>query len=52
MHKTQADFNVETKNNTAVRVGKSSVLIPKTNFAGGQMKWYSDKPKKVHKSGV
>ena len=49
MKKAQADFAVETKNNTAVRVGRSSVLMPKVNFGGGKIKWYKDKPKKVHK---
>lgn len=49
MQKVQADFSVETKSNTVTNVGRSSVLVPKTNFGGGKIKWYADKPKKVHK---
>lgn len=31
------------------RVGKSSILLPKTNFKGGSVKWYDDKPKQKDK---
>lgn len=39
------EFAVETKNGV-VRIGKSSILQPKTNFKGGSIKWYECKPKK------
>ena len=34
MKKVQADFAIETKNNVVIRVGRSSILVPKTNFKG------------------
>lgn len=43
------EFAVETKNSTVQKVGKSIVLQPKTNFKGGSVKWYKDKPKQSHK---
>ena len=49
MNRVQADFAVRTNNGIVTKVGKSSVYMPKTNFSGGHIKWYQDKPKKVHK---
>ena len=48
MQKVKADFAVRTKNGIVTDVGKSSVYMPKTNFGGGTISWYEDKPKKVH----
>lgn len=45
MQKQTIEFAVETKNGV-FRIGKSSILQPKTNFKGGSIKWYEDKPKK------
>ena len=39
-------FAVESKNGVIQRIGKSSVYVPNTNFKGGSIKWYEDKPKK------
>ncbi len=45
MQKVKADFIVETKGGIVTRVGKSSVVVSKTNFGGGSIKWYEDEPK-------
>ena len=42
-------FATVTKNGVIEKVGKSTILQPKTNFKGGQTKWYEDKPKKKNK---
>lgn len=45
--KTQAaDFAVSKKGNVIDRVGKSSIPQDKTDFSGGSVKWYQDKPRK------
>lgn len=49
MQKTKADFAVRTKNGIVANVGRSTISVPKTNFDGGHIKYYKDKPKKVHK---
>lgn len=47
--KTQTiQFATVTKNRVVQKVGKSTILQPKTNFKGGSIKWYEDK-KKVDK---
>lgn len=46
MQKQTIEFAVEAKNGVVVRIGKSSILQPKTDFKGGSIKWYEDKPKK------
>lgn len=42
MQKQIVEFAVQTKNGMVQRVGKSSVLIPKTNFKGGEIKYFDD----------
>ena len=49
MLRVKADFVVKARNGIVTNVGKSTVSVPKTNFGGGHIKWYEDKPKKVHK---
>lgn len=45
--KTQTmQFAVQKKNGVIEKVGRSSILTPKTNFNGKGIKWYEDKPKK------
>ena len=45
--KTQTmQFAVQSKNGVVQKVGKTTILQPKTNFKGGSIKWYEDKPKK------
>lgn len=45
MMKETLSFAVESKNGVVTSVGRSSVLVPKTNFKGGGIKWYEDKKK-------
>ncbi len=49
MHKQTVEFAVVTKNSTVQKVGRSILLQPKTNFKGGSVKWYKDKPKQINK---
>jgi len=51
MQKVKADFVVETKDGIVTRVGKSSVVIPGTNFGGGSIKWYEDNLKRYFPKG-
>lgn len=46
MQKQTVEFTVEKKNGVISRIGKSTILQPKTNFNGKGIKWYEDKPKK------
>jgi hypothetical protein len=44
--KTQTiQFATITKNGVVQKVGKSTILQPKTNFKVGSIKWYEDKKK-------
>ena len=40
---------VTDKNNDVLKVGKSIITQPKTNFKGGSVRWYSDKIKSEYK---
>ena len=42
MQKQTVEFAVQTKNGVVQKVGKSSVLVPKTNFKGGEIKFFDD----------
>ena len=45
--KTQTmQFAVQKKDGVIEKVGRGSILTPKTNFNGKGIKWYEDKPKK------
>lgn len=44
--KQTVEFATVTKNGIVQKIGKSSILQPKTNFKGGTVKWYPDRPKK------
>ncbi len=45
MHKSTIEFTVVKKDGVVQRIGRSSIVQPKTNFKGGSVKWYEDKPK-------
>lgn len=45
MHKQTIQFAVSRNNGIITRVGKTSILYPKTNFKGGSVKWLGDKTK-------
>ena len=49
MQKQTIQFAVESKSGVIQRIGRSSVYVPNTNFKGGSIKWYEDKPKKADK---
>ena len=44
--KQTVEFATVTKDKIVQKIGKSSILQPKTNFKGGSIKWYPDKTKK------
>ena len=46
MHKQTIQFAVQSKNGVIEKVGKSNIYQSKTNFKGGEIRWYEDKPKK------
>lgn len=45
MQKQIMQFAVQTKDGIVERIGKSSIIQPKTNYSGKGTKWYQDKPK-------
>lgn len=46
MQKQTIEFVVKSKNAVVTEITKSTIYQPKTNFKGGFIKWYEDKPKK------
>ena len=42
MQKQTVEFAVQTKGNVVQTVGKSVVLTPKTEFKGGEIKFFDD----------
>ena len=42
MKKQTVQFATVTKNGVVHRVGKSVMFTPKTNYKGGETKWYDD----------
>lgn len=49
MHTQTVEFAVTRNNGNITRIGKISILQPKTNFKGGSVKWYEDKRKEKSK---
>lgn len=47
MKRQTVEFAVTRKNGNITKIGRASILQPKTNFKGGSIKWYEDKPKQV-----
>lgn len=45
MHRQTVEFAVTCNKGNITRIGRSSIFQPKTNFKGGKVKWYKDKPK-------
>ena len=45
MRTQTVEFATVTKNGTVQTVGHSTIIQPKVNYKGGQIKWYEDKPK-------
>lgn len=42
MIRQEIQFAVVTKGGAVVQVGKSQIYQPKTNFMGGEIKWFDD----------
>ena len=49
MHTQSIEFAVARSKGNITRIGKTSIPQPKTNFKGGSIKWYKDKPKEKSK---
>ena len=49
MHRQTVQFAVTHNKGNVTRIGKAGILQPKTNFKGGSIKWYEDKPKRGSK---
>lgn len=49
MHKQTVEFAVTQGKGKITRIGRASIPQPKTNFKGGSIKWYEDKPKQESK---
>ena len=45
MKKQTIEFATVVNNGVIQKVGRSSVLQPRTNFKGGSVKWYEDRKK-------
>lgn len=45
MKKQTIEFATVINNGAIEKLGKSSVLQPRTNFKGGSVKWYEDRKK-------
>lgn len=45
MNRQTVEFAVTQNNGVINKIGRTSILQPKTNFKGGSIKWYEDRPK-------
>lgn len=49
MHRQTVQFAVTRNKGSITGIGRTSILQPRTNFKGGSIKWYNDKPKRESK---
>lgn len=49
MQTQTVEFAVTRNNGNITRIGRTSIQQPQTNFKGGSIKWYEDKPKQKGK---
>lgn len=49
MQTQTVEFALTRSKGSVTRIGRASILIPKTSFKGGSIKWYEDKPKEKGK---
>ena len=49
MHKQTVEFATTRKNGIITRIGRTGINQPKTNYKGGSIKFYPDKPKQASK---
>lgn len=47
MQKQTVEFAITRKNGSITNVGRSYIEQPKTNYKGGSIKFYKDKPKQT-----
>ena len=47
MQKQTVEFAITRKNGSITKVGRTGIVQPKTNFKGGSIKFYEDKPKQT-----
>ena len=45
MHRQTVEFAVTRDKGNITMIGRANISQPKTNFKGGKVKWYEDKPK-------
>ena len=49
MKKQTVEFAVTRKGDNIIRIGNTGINQPKTNFKGGYVKFYEDKPKQMNR---
>lgn len=49
MKKQTVEFATTRKNGIITRIGRTGINQPRTNFKGGSVKFYPDKPKRSSK---
>lgn len=49
MQKQTVEFAVKRDNGIITKIGRTGILQPKTNFKGGSVRFYKDKPKATGK---
>lgn len=49
MQTQTVEFAVTKDKGRITKVGRISITQPKTNFKGGSIKWYKDKPKEKNR---
>lgn len=49
MNKQTVQFAVKRNNGNITRIGRTGINQPKTNFKGGSVRFYRDKPKATGK---
>lgn len=47
MQKQTVEFAITRRNGSITKVGRSSIVQPKTNYKGGSIKFYKDTPKQT-----
>lgn len=47
MQKQTVEFAITRKNGSITKVGRTGIVQPKTNYKGGSIKFYKDKPKQT-----
>jgi len=49
LQRTQTiEFAVTKDKGSITAIGKTGILLPKTNFSGETVRWYKDKPRQIN----